>query len=68
MAQRELPGGLTLSSPELSEADLALAEVLMDLVREGRAAPDGQVRVSYEELAQRLRAKGIDPDTGAWLS
>jgi hypothetical protein len=54
-------GELTLSSPDLSEADLAVAEVLLEM-----AAEQGSAEISFdeEELARRLRAKGYDPMTG----
>ena len=53
---------LTISSPDLSEADLAVAEVLLEMAAEQGAA---QITCDAEELARRLRAKGYDPATGA---
>jgi hypothetical protein len=53
---------LTISSPDLSEADLAVAEVLLEMAAEQGSA---QITFDEEELARRLRAKGYDPATGA---
>jgi len=55
-------GELTISSPDLSEADLAVAEVLLEMAAEQGSA---QIQFDEEELAHRLRAKGYDPATGA---
>jgi hypothetical protein len=55
-------GELTISSPDLSEADLAVAEVLWEMAAEQGAT---QITCDEEELARRLRAKGYDPATGA---
>jgi hypothetical protein len=53
---------LTISSPDLSEAELAVAEVLLEMAAEQGSA---QITFDEEELARRLRAKGYDPATGA---
>jgi hypothetical protein len=52
---------MTISSPDLTESDLALAEILLEL-----AAEQGSCKVlcSPEELERRLAAKGYDPSTG----
>jgi len=52
---------MTISSPDLSDMDLAIAEILLELTAEQGSA---RISVSEEELARRLRAKGYDPDTG----
>ena len=53
---------LTISSRDLSEAELAVAEVLLEMAAEQGAA---QITCDEDELARRLRAKGYDPATGA---
>ena len=62
----KIPNGveLTLSSKELEPGDLALAEVLLELVAEQGSA---RVTVSEDELARHLVAKGYDPRTGNLL-
>lgn len=65
MAERTIKtrqgGDLTISSPDLSEADLAVAEILLEMSAEQGSA---QIAFNEEELARRLRAKGYDPATG----
>ena len=62
MANRTIktPSGatITLSSEELSQADLALAEVLLDMAVEQGSAT---VAVSPDEIIRRLAAKGYRP-------
>ncbi len=55
---------ITISSEELSESALALAEVLLELSTEQGSL---EVSVHEDELARRLRRKGFDPDTGERL-
>ena len=55
---------MTISSPDLTEADLAVAEILLEMTAEQGAA---RIVVDKAELAHRLRAKGFDPDTGERL-
>jgi hypothetical protein len=65
MAERRIKNSrgedITISSPDLSEADLAVAEVLLEMAAEQGSA---QIAFNEEELARRLRAKGYDPATG----
>lgn len=51
----------TLSSPDLSDADLMVAEILLEMAAEQGSA---QIEFDEEELARRVRAKGYDPMTG----
>jgi hypothetical protein len=52
---------ITISSPDLSEADLVVAEILLEMAAEQKS---GEVSFPKEELARRLVAKGYDPYTG----
>lgn len=65
MAERKIKNSqgedITISSPDLSNADLAVAEVLLEMAAEQGSA---QITFDEEELARRLRAKGYDPATG----
>ena len=65
MAKRTIkkPNGeeMTLSSDELSDIDLVVAEVLLEItVETGSPA----INVSVEDLYRRIVAKGYDPETG----
>ena len=64
MAKRTIknPQGeeITLSSNELSDADLVLAEVLLEIAAE---TGSNAIDVSIDELARRITAKGYDPET-----
>ena len=55
---------ITISSPDLTDADLAVAEILLEMTAEQGSS---RISVDEEELARRLRAKGYDPDTGERL-
>ncbi len=63
MASRTIktPGGaeITLSSDELSPADLALAEVLLEMAAEQGSAT---VKTHPDEIIKRLIAKGYSPE------
>lgn len=65
MAERRIKNSrgkeIILSSPDLSDADLAVAEVLLEMTAEQGSA---QITFDEEELARRVRAKGYDPATG----
>jgi hypothetical protein len=52
---------LTLSSDELQDIDLVIAEVLFEITAE-TGSPS--INVSVEELYRRVVAKGYDPETG----
>lgn len=59
----KMPNGteITLSSEALSQADLVVAEVLLELAAEqGNPA----VETTLDEIARRIAAKGYDPATG----
>ena len=62
MASRTIktPGGaeITLSADELSQADLALAEVLLEMAAEQDSAT---VTAHPDEIIKRLIAKGYKP-------
>ncbi len=65
MATRTIkrPNGdeLTLSSDELQDIDLIIAEVLLEMsVEKGSSS----LNVSPEEIYRRVLAKGYDPETG----
>ena len=66
MATRTIkkPNGdeLTLSSDELQDIDLVIAEVLLEMsVEKGSSS----LNVSVDEIYRRVVAKGYDPETGA---
>ena len=65
MAKRIIknPNGeeITLSSDELLDIDLVIAEVLLEITAE-TGSPS--INVSVEELYRRVAAKGYDPETG----
>ncbi len=52
---------MTISSPDLSDMDLAVAEILLEMTAEQGS---NQIEFAEEEIARRLRAKGYDPETG----
>lgn len=52
---------ITIASGELSESELAVAEVLLELSLEQGSI---DVSVHEDELARRVRLKGFDPNTG----
>ena len=65
MATRTIkrPNGdeVTLSSDELQDIDLVIAEVLLEM-SVGSGSPS--INVSLDELHRRVVAKGYDPETG----
>lgn len=65
MAKRTIkkPNGeeITLSSDELLDMDLVIAEILLEISEE-TGSPS--INVSVEELYRRVAAKGYDPETG----
>lgn len=71
-ARREIAPGvdLVVRGRGIEEAHAVLAEVLHEMVIEadGERSFNMGDPVTVEEMARRLRAKGIDPETGQWLS
>lgn len=70
-SRREIAPGMDLvvRGEGVESTDAVLAEVLCELAAEA----GGELRVNMddpslvEEIARRLRAKGVDPETGRWL-
>jgi hypothetical protein len=52
---------VTLSSDELQDIDLVVAEVLLEMSVENGSP---SLNVSLDELYRRVVAKGYDPETG----
>lgn len=70
--RREVAPGvdLVVRGRGIEEAHAVLAEVLHEMAIEagGERSFNMEDPATVDEMARRLRAKGIDPETGQWLN
>lgn len=70
-ARRKIAADLELivRGEDVKQADAVLAEVLLQMAAEaGGSLSFNPADLEFmEEVARRLRTKGVDPDTGQWL-
>jgi hypothetical protein len=71
-SRREIAPGvdLVVRGENVGPTDAVLAEVVCEMTAEagGERCFDMKDPATVEEVACRLRAKGVDPETGQWLS
>jgi len=71
-ARREIAPGfdLVVRGEDIEAAHAVLAEVLFEMTAEAGGEMRFNMRdlSTVEEMARRLRAKGVDPETGQWIS
>jgi hypothetical protein len=70
-SRRETAHGfkIVVRGENVQPTDAVLAEVVMEMTAEvgGTKIFNMDDPATMEEMARRLRAKGVDPETGQWL-
>lgn len=60
---------LVVTGPDVEPTDAVMAEVIIEMAAEagGKIRIDLNDHAALDEISRRLRAKGVDPTSGAWL-
>ena len=70
-SRKELSPGvdLVVRGENVEPTDAVLAEVVMEMAAEAGGTMTFRMDdpATMDEMARRLRAKGVDPETGQWL-